>query len=86
MLNLALNGAGDPFCLEPAQLALSLAPQELSPYARQLLEALEGDPTLSIRDDEAEECWRIVEPIVTEWERGVAPLLAYPAGSSGPGS
>ena len=84
VLGLALNGAGDPFCLEPAELALGLAPQELSAYARLLVEALEGDPALSIRGDEAEECWRIVEPILTEWQRGEPALLAYPAGSSGP--
>lgn len=84
VLGLALNGAGDPFCLEPAELTLRLAPQDLSAYARLLVEALEGDPALSIRGDEAEECWRIVEPIVAEWEQGTLPLLTYAAGSSGP--
>jgi len=83
-LDLALNGAGDPFRLEPAELVLTLAPQDLSAYARLLLEAFEGDPALSIRGDEAEECWRIVEPILEPWERGVPPLLSYPAGSAGP--
>ena len=84
VLDLALNGAGDPFCLEPAELYLALAPQDLSAYARLLVEAIEGDPALAIRGDEAEECWRIVEPIVAEWERGTPPLLSYPAGSTGP--
>ncbi len=84
-LELALNGAGDPFCLEDAALGLTLAPQELSAYARLLLDAIEGDPVLSIRGDEAEECWRIVEPILAEWKgRGTSPLLGYPAGSGGP--
>ena len=82
-LDLALNGAGDPFCLEPAALELTLAPQDLSAHARLLVEALEGDPALSIRGDEAEECWRIVEPIVDEWQRGSPALLSYPAGSQG---
>ncbi|MDQ3640114.1 MAG: glucose-6-phosphate dehydrogenase [Actinomycetota bacterium] len=84
VLDLALNGAGDPFCLEPAELELTLAPQDLSAYARLLVEALEGDPALAIRGDEAEECWRIVEPIVAEWEKGTPALLSYPAGSAGP--
>ena len=84
VLDLALNGAGDPFCLEPAVLELTLAPQDLSAYARLLVEALEGDPALAIRGDEAEECWQIVEPIVAEWEKGTPPLLSYPAGSAGP--
>ncbi|MDP8936217.1 MAG: glucose-6-phosphate dehydrogenase [Actinomycetota bacterium] len=84
VLDLALNGAGDPFCLEPAQLLLTLAPQDLSAYARLLLEAFEGNPALSIRADEAEECWRIVEPVLEQWALGVPPLLSYPAGSTGP--
>jgi glucose-6-phosphate 1-dehydrogenase len=84
VLDLALNGAGDPFCLEPAELELTLAPQDLSAYARLLVEALEGDPALAIRGDEAEECWRIVAPFVAEWEKGTPPLLSYAAGSAGP--
>ncbi len=84
ILELALNGAGDPFCLDEAALELTLAPQDLSAHARLLVEALEGDPALSIRGDEAEECWRIVEPIVEEWRRGAPALLTYPAGSHGP--
>ena len=83
-LALALNGAGDPFRLEPAELGPDLAPQALSAYARLLLDALEGDVTLSIRGDEAEESWRIVEPILTSWARDEAALLEYPAGSAGP--
>ncbi len=84
VLDLALNGAGDPFCLEPAKLQLTLAAQDLSAYARLLVEALDGNPALAIRGDEAEECWRIVEPIVAEWGKGSPPLLSYPAGSAGP--
>jgi len=84
VLDLALNGAGDPFCLEPASLELTLAPQELSAYARLLVEVLEGDPALSIRGDEAEEAWRIVEPILGQWARGSPPLGTYAAGSRGP--
>ncbi|CAN5750635.1 glucose-6-phosphate dehydrogenase [soil metagenome] len=81
---LALNGAGDPFSLEPAHWELRLAPQEMSAYARLLIDALEGDPSLSIRGDEAEECWRIVEPILAAWDAGAAPLRSYQAGSGGP--
>jgi glucose-6-phosphate 1-dehydrogenase len=83
-LQINVNGPGDPFTLERLDLEATLAPQDLSPYARILLEVLEGDPTLSIRDDEAEECWRIIEPIRQAWQEGRVPLLAYPAGSHGP--
>ncbi|HVL93380.1 MAG TPA: glucose-6-phosphate dehydrogenase [Acidimicrobiales bacterium] len=82
-IDIALNGAGDPFCLDPARISLALAPQELSAYARLLVDAIEGDPVLSTRGDEAEESWRIVEPILGAWD-GAVPLLTYPAGSDGP--
>ena len=82
--DLALNGRGDPFCLDPARWELELAPQEMSAYARLLVDVIEGDPALSIRGDEAEECWQIVEPILAGWDHGVAGLRYYPAGSDGP--
>ena len=82
--DIALNGTGDPFDLEPARWQLDLAPQDLSAYSRLLLDVLTGDPALSIRGDEAEECWRIVEPVVDAWETGMSPLQTYPARSPGP--
>ena len=82
--DLALNGAGDPFCLDPVRIELELAPQELSAYARLVVEALQGDASLATRGDEAEESWRIVEPILAAWARGTVPLAAYRAGSHGP--
>ena len=63
---------------------MQLAPQALPAYARLLLDIIEGDPTLSIRADEAEESWRIVEPILDGWAAGLVPLGEYPAGSVGP--
>ena len=36
-------------------------------YERLLLDALIGDPTLFIRSDEVEQCWRIVDPIIEHW-------------------
>ena len=81
-LDLNLNGADNPFELEPATLELELAPQRLPAYARLLLDVLNGDPTLSIRADDAEESWRIVEPVVDAWSKGLVPLQSYSAGSS----
>ncbi len=80
-LDINLNGLGDPFDLEPAELDLTLAPQEMTAYARLLLDILEGDTALSIRADEAEEAWRIVTPILEAWKRGDVPMQEYPAGS-----
>jgi glucose-6-phosphate 1-dehydrogenase len=84
-LDVNVNGAGDPFDLEQLELDADLSQDELPAYSRLLLDALEGDPTLSIRDDEAEESWRIVEPILAAWQAGASPLLEYAAGSDGPG-
>ena len=80
-IDLNLNGEGDPFVLEPATLDTDLAPQEVSAYGRLLLDVVQGDPTLSIRDDEAEESWRIMEPILKVWREERVPLEEYPAGS-----
>ena len=83
-LSLNVNGRGDPFDLEELELSADLAPDGLPAYARVLLAVLEGDPVLAIRDDEAEESWRIVEPILELWSSGAVPMQEYPAGSSGP--
>lgn len=83
-LGVNINGPGDPFDLEYIELDQALAPQEVSAYGRLILDALRGDLTLSIRDDEAEESWRIVEPILKAWTERQAPLLEYAAGSAGP--
>ena len=70
---------GAPDCMD-----IELAPQRLTAYGRVLLDILEGDSVLSIRGDEAEESWRIVEPILEGWGRGLAPMREYEAGSDGP--
>jgi len=80
-LETTINGPGDPFDLEPATFAIDLAPQDLPAYARVLLSVLDGEPTLSIRGDEAEESWRLTEPILDAWHSGRCPLIHYPAGS-----
>jgi glucose-6-phosphate 1-dehydrogenase len=59
-------------------------PGELPPYGEVLRGVLEGDPTLSVRGDTAEQCWRIVEPVLAAWQAGEVPLSEYPAGSTGP--
>jgi glucose-6-phosphate 1-dehydrogenase len=85
-LNLNVNGPYDPFDLEQIELSADFAPQEFfSAYERLFLDLLEGNTTLFVRADEAEEAWRVSEPILEAWEQGLVPLLEYPAGSSGPG-
>jgi glucose-6-phosphate 1-dehydrogenase len=45
---------------------------------------LSGGSTLSVRGDEAEEAWRVVEPVLAAWRDGAVPLEEYAAGSDGP--
>ena len=83
-LDLNLNGVGDPFDLERHSLDIALPRQELSAYGLLLKEMVAGNAALSISDVEAEESWRIVEPILAAWASDEVPLLEYPAGSDGP--
>ena len=85
VLNLNVNGPYDPFDLEQIELNADFAPQEFfSAYERLFLDLLEGNTTLFVRADEAEEAWQVAEPILDAWGKGLVPLLEYPAGSDGP--
>jgi len=53
-------------------------------YERLLLDALIGDPTLFIRSDEVDHCWRIVDPIVQHWAAPSDHIPLYEAASWGP--
>lgn len=83
--DLNVNGPGDPFEVERTALVADMGPGELSAYGEVLSGVLEGDPLLSVRGDTAEQCWRIVEPVLAAWRDARVPLEEYPAGSSGPG-
>jgi glucose-6-phosphate 1-dehydrogenase len=82
-LELNLNGEGDPFDLEQVKLEVDFPTQEIPPYSLLLKEVVQGDAVLSIRGDEAEELWRIVEPVLDAWDRDEVPLEEYAAGSDG---
>ena len=56
-------------------------------YERLLVDVTHGDQTLFIRGDEAEEAWRVLEPLLRAWEKEPPPELAnYAAGTMGPES
>jgi glucose-6-phosphate 1-dehydrogenase len=57
---------------------------ELLAYTAVLADVLSGGSALSVSAEEAEQAWRIVEPVLQAWTAGAAPLLDYPAGSPGP--
>ena len=85
-LSLQISGVGPGvgFTLVPLVLRADLEEPELPAYGRLLLNVLNGDTTLSIRGDEAEESWRVVGPIADGWAAGDVPMEEYPAGSDGP--
>jgi glucose-6-phosphate 1-dehydrogenase len=85
-LDINVNGEGDPFTLETISLESDLRSGALDAYGEVLAGILTSDPSISVRGDVAEECWRIITPILEAWEDADAPLDEYPAGSAGPAS
>lgn len=83
-LDLNINGQGDPFTLDRVVLSAEFASGGLGPYGEVLSGLLSNDPTLSVRADVIEECWRIVEPVLGAWKKGDVPLDEYKAGTDGP--
>jgi glucose-6-phosphate 1-dehydrogenase len=83
-LSLTGRATGPPSNLAPLVLDAELPAPELPAYSRVLMDVLNGDSTLSIRGDEAEEAWRVLTPVLQAWTDGRVPLQEYPAGSGGP--
>jgi glucose-6-phosphate 1-dehydrogenase len=54
-------------------------------YERLIVDVTHGDQTLFIRGDEAEEAWRVLDPILRAWEKQPPPDFPnYAAGTMGP--
>jgi glucose-6-phosphate 1-dehydrogenase len=83
-VELNVNGGEDPFALHRAIVDADLGLGAQRAYAEVLAGVLDSDPTLSVRADAAEECWRIVAPALSAWKADEVPLEEYPAGSAGP--
>ena len=83
-LDLSMNAEGNPFELEQKELHAELGKPRMLPYGEVLGAILDGDPLLTIRGDEAEELWRVVEPVLQAWRAHKVPLQEYAAGSNGP--
>jgi glucose-6-phosphate 1-dehydrogenase len=83
-LHLDVSGPGDPFDLESATAEAELPEGDLPAYGEVLTGLLDGDPLLAVRGDNAEECWRIVEPVLAAWRADEVSMDTYPAGSDGP--
>ena len=70
---------------ENRQLEVRSTPPRFTAYAHLIEEMLQGDPRLFIRGDEAEEAWRIIDPVMTAWGAGDVPMQEYAAGTAPPG-
>ena len=76
--------------LQPIKMSLSWGmddkdarpPRRRIAYERLLLDAMNGDNTLFVRRDEAEQAWKWVDEVSDAWA-GVKPL-PYAAGTWGP--
>jgi glucose-6-phosphate 1-dehydrogenase len=53
-------------------------------YETLILDALRGDGTLFTRQDEVEEQWRLVDPVLEAWRASDGGPAPYPAGTWGP--
>jgi glucose-6-phosphate 1-dehydrogenase len=79
-----INGVADPRTVERVGMGVNLGPGDLPAYGQVLAGVLAGDPTLSVRGDQAVQTWRIVEPVLRAWRDNAVPLEDYEAGSDGP--
>ena len=83
-LRLHVTGGEDPFALRDEDLLADLGEGQQRSYEEVIEEILDGQVALSVRADEAEECWRIIQPVRDAWARDEVPLEEYEAGSTGP--
>jgi glucose-6-phosphate 1-dehydrogenase len=63
-VRLATTLNGPEQTAENRQLEARSTPPRFTAYARLIQEMLKGDPMLFIRGDEAEEAWRIIDPVM----------------------
>ncbi|GAB2512931.1 glucose-6-phosphate dehydrogenase [Paramicrobacterium agarici] len=83
-LEMNVNGPGDPWELDRVELSAEFGAGQLKAYGEVLESMLNGDPSLSVRGDAAEQMWRIVAPVIQAWRNGEVPLDEYATGSEGP--
>lgn len=83
-IELNVNGPGNPLEIDSTTLHSEFGPGAMPAYGEVLQGVLDADPSLSVRGDTAEDCWRIVQPVLDAWRAGRVPLEEYPAGSAGP--
>lgn len=83
-VRLATTLNGPEQTAENRQLEARSTPPRFTAYARLIQEMLKGDPMLFIRGDEAEEAWRIIDPVMAAWAAGDVSMQEYAAGTAPP--
>lgn len=83
-LGTSLNGPEQT--AETCQLEARSTPPRLAAYAHLIHQMLQNDPMLFIRGDEAEEAWRVIDPVLATWSKGDVPMQEYAAGTVPPES
>ncbi|WP_083444457.1 glucose-6-phosphate dehydrogenase [Gordonia sp. w5E2] len=83
-VRLNVHRGSHPFALKTVDLDADFGNASMRAYAEVLSGIIKGDETLAVRGDAAEECWRIVDPIVDAWRANKVPIDDYAAGSAGP--
>ncbi|MEM9324268.1 MAG: glucose-6-phosphate dehydrogenase [Bacteroidota bacterium] len=79
-----INIKGPDQELEPQVLEMMSPVPKRTAYANLIAEMLRNNTMLFIRDDEVEETWRVIDPIVEAWQKGEVPLQTYAAGTDAP--
>jgi len=79
---------GEEVGLKPVEMDFSwgstLDELPFSAYETLLMDVMAGDATLFNRDDQVEESWRLVEPVLDAWHDSDTEIDTYVAGSWGP--
>ena len=87
-LQLCEKKVGSGMSVRPMTLSLNPDSQKKQrvpeAYERLLFDALAGNPTLFLRDDELIEAWRWVDPILEQWASSESSPEPYNAGTWGP--
>jgi glucose-6-phosphate 1-dehydrogenase len=75
-----LNEVENPLHLRPIHFGIDLPEEVVSAHGSLLIDALRGDQSRFIRDDEAIESWRVVQPFLDAWRDERTPMHEYSAG------
>jgi glucose-6-phosphate 1-dehydrogenase len=86
-MEIQAKNPGSRMCLSPVELDFSYAREVvLSAYERVLLDCMEGEQMLFVRDDGVDLSWALLSPLIEALESGrsAAKITTYAAGTEGP--